>query len=441
MSTTVFFVNDTTTSSNWGCRGTTRALRSMVENTGAEISETLYLERMDDPRRLAECVVSRESFPARLSKFAFQQLGTEAKALTLLRALPFTNRRDAYKRYESLTGRWDTLPVEFEEYPAAAEAVERGELFAAERAAIEKSDVVLINGEGSVYDRQRKGRMMFFLAYLATQHLDTPCVLVNHTADVHDPVVREIAENVYPMLDDVVFREPYSARACAAFLPEDVDRYLGADAAFTYRPVVDRERWAEVVGREGFFDVYPDSARGFDPTEPYVCVGGSSIFNRPDRPAYDPEPAYEALCGRLEERVAPVVLTASCTSDAELFRPLAEREGYPLIGPHTPVRQAIDVLGQAEAYVSGRWHPSIYALTGGTPIVTLTANTYKTAGLVDQVGLDAPTFEALALHEEIEPIVELVESYTEEGEALRERLRDRREELAGRAERNVRYLD
>ncbi|MEM4780534.1 MAG: polysaccharide pyruvyl transferase family protein [Halalkalicoccus sp.] len=436
----VFFVNDTTTSSNWGCRGTTRALRAMVEER-AEITETLYLERMDDPRRLGEAVFEPASFPARLSKFAFQRAGLRDDALRALRAIPFSGRREAYKRYESLTGRWDDLPVAFSEYPAAADAVERGEIFEPERAAIEGSDVVLINGEGSIYDRQRKGRMMFFLAYLATERFDTPYLLVNHTADLHDPVTRDLAANVYPLCEDVVFREPYSARAAATHLDGPVEDHLGADAAFTYEPVADRERWAAVVGREGYFDVYPDSARGFDPAEPYVCVGGSSIFDRPDRPEYDPEPAYEELCSRLESEIAPVVLTASCESDAELFRPLAAREGYPLIGPHTPVRQAIDVLGQAEVYVSGRWHPSIYALTGGTPIVTLTANTYKTAGLVEHVGLNAPTFDALSLDGEVDGIVELASSYVEEGEDLRERLRGRSEELAERAERNVRSLE
>lgn len=437
----VFFVNDTTTSSNWGCRGTTRALRGLVDDAGGEITHTLFLESMDDPRRLGEAVFEPGSFPARLSKFAFQQADVRERALRALRALPSTDRRGAYKRYESLTGRWDDLPVTFAEYPEAADAVERGERFAFEREAIASSDVVLINGEGSVYDRQRKGRMMFFIAYLATRRYDTPCLLVNHTADLHDPVMNTLAENVYPLLEDVVFREPYSARAAEHAVPGTAADHLGADAAFTYDPVDDRERWASVAGRDGYFDVWPDSAAGFDPGEPYVCVGGSSIFNRLDRPPYDPEPAYEQLCARLEEAVAPVVLTASCSSDAELFRPLAEREGYPLIGPHTPVRQAIDVLSAAEVYVSGRWHPSIYALVGGTPIVTLTANTHKTRGIVEQAGLDAPTFDALSLHEAVEPIVELAGSYADRGEALRERLRERSAELADDAGRNVRYLE
>ncbi|MDG5821188.1 polysaccharide pyruvyl transferase family protein [Natronococcus sp. A-GB7] len=174
---------------------------------------------------------------------------------------------------------------------------------------------------------------------------------------------------------------------------------------------------------------------------PFATATGTVPIRTQSSPAYDPEPAFEELCARLEDEIAPVVLTASCSSDAELFRPIAERHGYPLIGPHTPVRQAIDVLSQTDLYVSGRWHPSIYALVGGTPIVTLTANTHKTMGVIEQVGLDAPTFDALELHEHVESIVELAGSYAEEGEDRREELAERSRELADVARRNVRYVE
>ncbi|WP_114576299.1 polysaccharide pyruvyl transferase family protein [Saliphagus sp. LR7] len=439
MSRTVYFVNDTTTSENWGCRGTTRALRGMVAEAGGEITDTLHLERMDDRQTLGEAVAGTGSFPARLARFVSRKADLEGKTLRALAFVHGGNRRGAYEHYESIVGRWDEIPVTYEEYPAAARAVRRGELLPDVRRGIEESDLVLINGEGSIYDRQRKGRMTLFVAYLARE-FDTDCALVNHTADVHDPVVREIAANVYPRLTDVVFREPFSADACAEFLPDEADRSRGADAAFTYEPVADREAWERVVSREGYFDAYPDSAGEFDPGEPYVCVGGSSIYNRPDRPAYDPAPAFADLCRRIEREVAPVVLTACCGSDAEILRPVADELGLPLVGPATPVRQAIDVLGEAAGYVGGRWHPSIYALTGGTPVVTLTANTYKTAALIEQVGLDGPTFDALALEGATDRIVALLSEYVDR-EGLEERLQGRAGDLSERARRNVRLLE
>ncbi len=433
----VYFVNDTTTSSNWGCRGTTRALRSLVETTDATITRTAYLDDLHRNERLLARLPGVTDWMARV---AADVTGTRERTLRAIRLLTGEDRPGAWKRYESMTSRWDDVPLTVDEYDDAARRVLDGELLTEHRDAIDACDVVVINGEGSIYDRRRKGRILLFIAYLAVEHMDTECVLVNHTADVSDPIVREAAATVYPLLDDVVFREPRSARACEAFRPGDAVDHLGADAAFRLGPVGDHDAWRRVVGREDYYGVWPDSAAGFDPADPYVCVGGSSIYRRPDRPAYDPAPAFESLCRRLHQTVAPVVLTASCSTDAGIMRPVAAELGLPLIGPRTPVTQAIDVLGNSDVYVGGRWHPSIYAATGGTPIVTLTANTHKTAGIVEHLELDAPTFDALSLHAEVDGIVDLVTEYIEEGEPLRERIVDRAAELERAAMRNVRQL-
>ncbi len=433
----VYFVNDTTTSSNWGCRGTTRALRSLVEATDATIERTAYL---DDLHRNERLLARLPGVTDWMADVAVDVTGARERTLRGIRAVTGADRRDAWKRYESLTSRWDAVPLTVDEYDAAARRVLDGELLTEHRDAIRACDIVVINGEGSIYDRRRKGRVLLFLAYLAAEHMDTECVLVNHTADVSDPLVREAAATVYPLLDDVVFREPRSARACEALLPGDVEDHLGADAAFRHRPIDDREAWCRVVERDGYFSVWPDSAERVDPSEPYVCVGGSSIYRRPDRPEYDPVPAFVSVCQRLERDVAPVVLTASCSTDAEIMRPVAAELGLPLVGPRTPVTQAIDLLGNATVYVGGRWHPSVYAATGGTPVVTLTANTYKTEGIVEHLGLDAPTFDALALHAEVDRIVDLVAEYADAGAPLRERLADRAAALATVATRNVRHL-
>lgn len=433
----VYLVNETTSSSNWGCRGTTTALRRLVERHGGTVADTLSLHDIHaQPPVLSRLPGVSED----VARFVSRVGGFEERALGVLNLVPGASRRETWTRYETVRSRWDPLPLRFEQYEPAARRVLDGEFFTGVRESIRESDLVLINGEGSIYDRRRKGRALLFIAYLAAEHLGRPVALVNHTADVHDPVVHEIAANVYPLLDDVVCREPRSARRCARFLPDPPEAYLGADAAFTYEPIDDQTAWRTVAGREGYFDIWPDSAAGFDPTEPYVCVGGSSIYNRPDRPGFDPVPGFARLCERLERRIGPVVLTASCRSDAEILRPVAETHSLPLFGPRTPVQQAVDVLGNAAAYVGGRWHPSVYAATGGTPAVTLTANTDKTAGLVELLGLDAPTFDALALEDEIDDIVAVTREYVERGSELRSAVSARASELAIDAEENVRAL-
>lgn len=425
----IYFVCDTSDNSNWGCRATTNALRKMIEKCGAEISHTLYLKRMST----MDGYVQRRSRTIGYAISFAIQLAHKRPDIPFHATLNFIEQI-----WNKFTDIGDTVPKYFFEFEPFAKKVLAGNILKPERQALEGCDLVVINGEGGIYDRQRKGRMMLFIAYLAKQYFRKPCILINHTADIHDPVMAEMAAHVYPLLDDVIFREPFSANACSSFLMGKIN-IMGADAAFTYRPLTDPV-WAPIAAREGYFSIWPDSSVGFDPRKPYVCVGGSSIYLRPDRPAYDPVPGFINLCRMLQEQVAPVVLTAPCYTDERIFRPIAQKLNLPLIALSTPTQQAVDILGNARAYVSGRWHPSIFALTGGTPIVTLTANTYKTQALVKQIGLDAPTFDALKLREEAEQIIELTCSYVEQGNSLREKLRQRAEELSKLAWENVRYL-
>jgi len=253
--------------------------------------------------------------------------------------------------------------------------------------------------------------MLLFIAYLAKRYFHKSCILVNHTVDIHDPVMRDIVARVYPLLDDVVFREPLSAAACAGYC----DPLAAADAAFIYKPAPSAA-WETTTARSDYFSVWPDSAKHFDPREPYVCVGGSSIYLRNDRLAYDPRPGFTALCKLLDKQIAHVVLLAADYTDQEIFRPIAKDLNLPLLGLATPVQQVIDVLGHAQLYVGGRWHSSVLALTGGTPIITLTANTYKTQDILQQIGLKTYALDALQLHTVIEDTGHIANQCIEEGQ-------------------------
>ncbi|MBW2121983.1 MAG: polysaccharide pyruvyl transferase family protein [Deltaproteobacteria bacterium] len=426
----VFFVGDNSDNPNWGCRSTSLALRRMVEESGGEIAHTLFWSRMGKRDRYV---------PGKVPRLIEHLLGAAVDSIPRARGtVKLIARRAFGSTWDRISGAHDTVPRSFAEFEPFAEKVIKDEIFQPERRALEECDLVVINGEGSIYDTQRTGRMNLFIAYLAKRHFGKPCILVNHTADIGNECMAEMVSRVYPLLDDIVFREHLSAEKCSAFVRGD-NSTLGADAAFTYRPAKN-PAWSCVAAREGYFSVWPDSASGFNPLEPYVCVGGSSIYLRPDRPQYDPVPGFIALCEMLQKKVGQVLLTAPCTTDEKIFRPISRELHLPLIGLATPTQQAVDILGHARAYVSGRWHPSIFALTGGTPIVTLTANTFKTDALNRQAGLEGQTFDALKLHEEIEPIVELTRTYVTQGEALRRRLRNRVRSLSKLAWRNVRYL-
>src|SRR5690606_15633048 len=122
-----------------------------------------------------------------------------------------------------------------------------------------------------------EARLMLFLAYVAKVHFGLPVALVNHTAELSDPRLREMAAKVYPLLDDVVFREPVSARHG----PGSVGGQVAPDAAFSYEPA-QQSSWQQVAGRPSYYSVWPDDAN-FVPQAPFVAVGGSALFNSAGR--------------------------------------------------------------------------------------------------------------------------------------------------------------
>jgi polysaccharide pyruvyl transferase WcaK-like protein len=300
---------------------------------------------------------------------------------------------------------------------------------------LRQCDAVLMNGENFIRPGAHKGRMLLFLAYLVKQVFGKPCVLTNHSAELDEPALAELARNVYPMFDEVHFREERSVEVGAPLVRPGAWRFI-PDVAFAV-PAAPLSEWGDLVRREGQFSAWPDSAEGFDPSRPYVTVCASSIYSLPQHSRLDPVPFFIKLCRQLNERVGPVVLAAPCVIDSTIMRKVQAATGFPLLGLQLPVRQAIDLIGNAAVHVGGRWHPAIFAATGGTPTVALTSNNHKVRSLMDQLEMEGPVFDALDLDTHIDAIVGQARAYLDAGTALRQRLMRRSRELAGQVGGNL----
>ncbi len=329
----------------------------------------------------------------------------------------------------------DIVPVKWSEFDSFAELLCSGGIFPEIKKALGHNDLVILNGEGCIYGVKRESRLIYFLAYVSKKYFKKPTAIVNHTADLGDPVLMEIARNVYPLLDDVVFRESVSAQRC-----KDITKFaIAADAAFVYRPMR-HDEWIKTAARPGYFDVFPNKTYDFDPSKPYICLGGSSVFLRPETIGYDPVPGYLKLINELKREHNQIVLTASAATDEEFMRPISREYKIPLIGLHTSIRQAIDILGNSSVYIGGRWHPSIFALSGGTPIIPLSAFTFKMKALMNEIELDIPVIDSLKLEQETEKIVRLCKLHSDNGEDLRRLLKTKSDKYAMTSRRNVDLL-
>ena len=135
-----------------------------------------------------------------------------------------------------------------------------------------------------------------------------------------------------------------------------------------------------------------------------------------------------------------IILTAADVVDAQVFRPVSSQLGLPLLGLHTPTQQAVDVLGNADAYIGGRWHPAIFALRGGAPLISLAGKTFKMRALSEMAGLSGKSFDACEVEESLPGIGEQLLSLLEPGEDLRRRLRSWGDAMSENAWDNLRWL-
>lgn len=422
----VLLINDSTTNSNWGDRAAAISLKAMIRARGGEITHTV-----------SEDDLELSSFKAHFSQIEEGHgSGVREMVKSLIPPILLGVKRRMFKGVDNTPAN-RLIPEKWEEFDGSVERVlrEKKYFWPDLLKGIEEMDVAVIHGDGAMVDNGVIPRTDLFLTYIIKKRYGKPVIMVNHSADFNHPELRRIAERVYPLFDDVVFRDPLSAERCKTLC---AGRFA-ADSAFWFRPA-STECWMPVARRPGYFEVWPETTR-FDPAEPYVCIGGSSILGYSWKPAEIAE-GYAVLIRHLQTLYAgTIVLAVTGLAELNLFRPISRQLGLPLISPTTPVQQVVDILGHADAYVGGRWHTAIFALSGGTPVVALSAKQSKMEALMQSAGLPTKAFDAFSVGEQKEPIGEMLTAHLQGGAEMRRRLRSWADEMAGNTWDNVAYLE
>jgi len=421
----VLLINDSTTNTNWGDRAAAISLMAMIGATGGRIVHAVT----EDELRFS-AFGKTPSLPDRGSRDRVREIVKQCIPPILLSIRrKVLSRRDGAGASRLIPERWEDL-----EGSARAVCREQGYGWPDLLRAIDSADVAVIHGDGAMVGNGIIPRTDLFLTYLVKKHFGKPITIVNHTADFDHPDLRRMATEVYPLFDDVVFRDPISAERCESLC----GGRFAADTAFWFEPA-ERQAWAPLAGRPTYFDVWPHKAQ-FDPSRPYLCLGGSSILWSGWNPA-EMVRDFTALIEAIQAVYAgQVVLTASDIPEQMIFEPVAAQLGLPLVGVTTPVQQAVDIVGNADAYITGRWHPGIFALRGGVPVIALSSKTFKMESLMRSAGLPVTTFNALDLAGERDSLIRMLLEHLEGGNELRNRLRTWAVEEAANSWDNVTYL-
>lgn len=425
MTPRVFLVNDSTSNSNWGDRAAGFSLKRMIGDAGGSVSGCLTEHQLYHTQ-LGPASSPQPDFQEGLSARSLVKRLIPPLVLEMpRRAFPHVDSAPAQRHVPRTWGEFDSC---------AARALKYDEGWRWLLDAMARADLVLIHGDGAMVGNGIIPRTDLFVAYLAKKHLGKAVAIVNHTADFDHPALREMAENVYPLFDDVVFRDPVSVERCRDF----ATGRFAPDSAFWF-DVMHPDDWRRIAGRPTYFDVWPAES-DLDPSQPYICLGGSSGL-RASRSLAELRAGYRALIEHLRSAYSgQIVLTASDVLDEAVLGPAALALSLPMVGVTTPVQQAVDLLGNAAAYIGGRWHPAIFALRGGAPVVPLSSKTFKMQALIEAAGLPSKPHDAIHPEVDMPALSASLAGLLEQGSALRQRLRAWGEQMAARSWENVSYL-
>lgn len=420
----ILLINDSASDPNWGDRAAAFTLKIMMRASGGDIH-----------RAISEHELGTSTFTKRAPGMEPELQGTAASPLKQMVPPLFWETMRKMARGLNIGPSHSPIPKKWEGFQKLAELVARNPRTWHEfLCAANDVDIAVVHGNGCMMGNGLVARTELFLSYFIKKYLQKPVIIVNHTGDFSDPDLLRIAQEVYPLFDDVVFRDQISVQRCGEFCKGR----FAPDTAFWFEPA-SSQAWWPVAQRPTYFDVWPDTA-SFDPAKPYLCIGGSSIIGTQTELSAL-RSSYVQLIEHLQS-VYPgqIVLTVSDPVDCKVLSPLGPHLGLPVIGLTTPTQQAVDILGNSEAYIGGRWHSGIFALRGGAPIVALSSKTFKMQALSEMAGFSSEVFDVWQLGYRKQAIAQQLLEYLEAGSDLRQGLRRWAEESAKESWGNVAYL-
>lgn len=410
----VFFVGDNRRNLNWG-RGASIALREML---------AAHFE-------ITGCV-SGELFDLSTAEAGFVGTLMPAKHYRVFRYLHRRRTRRPFAWYvklEELFGAKDfvsddpsesvaRLLAQKHRYPALARIYEDAR----------SADVVVVDGDGDiVFSTPPRRQTLFLLAMLELGiRLGKPVFLVNsmlsdcpRTGRNRQTVAH--ARRLFAQCRAVSLRDPESLEYAQREVPEARSSLIPDSLFAWFRTYSKADSHPPANG--DFCLPYPELEESWGKlgfSEPYICIGGGALAGT------EPERATECY-SRLVDAILglgyPVYLTENDAPDAFL-REVARRTGAGLVPVNAPIVACGAILAHARLFISARYHPSILASLGGTPCIFLGSQAHKMGSLSRVLEYEVhQQFNAFPGDADISAILNAARNYLEQGEGLRERIR------------------
>ena len=231
----------------------------------------------------------------------------------------------------------------------------------------EKADIIVYNGENSIYRNTPEGCHGIFLLWLTKTRLGKPSCIVNLTAHQNgvQPIMDGMIQLVFPKIDLVAVREPNSLANLQKLGIKNAK--LFPDVVFAFKPdKFSRVRVDKWKIQQGLTD------------QSYFCLSTSGLPVSKPRGSWDGE--ITKLVRSLKSLGLQAVLLAKdpwCLFLAEV----AERTNSIYFGPEYEFHDLWPILGGASFLVSGHYHYVILGAMVGCPFIPMSVTNHKMQGV------------------------------------------------------------
>jgi hypothetical protein len=279
---------------------------------------------------------------------------------------------------------------------------------------VQWADLVIYNGEGSIYRRNHSAVKALFMSWYARKMLGKPCAYLNgglHLTHV-EPFLPPMARRTLLELDAVTIRESWSLKCAQEFVP-GVEAELIPDSVFYY------------ACQSTAAPVPTGAPEGLVPGG-YFCVAGGqmphSLVRGKDAPLC-------RLIQALQRKGLKGIILAREDEDQYLAR-VAEVCGCRFYGRELRVGEVLGVLRSAALQLTGRYHHFIFGTLWGVPSIGFAAMSHKVQGVAEWFGpLLKPVRNSTMLGMEWEETMAQAESYLAGGVGFRQEIAHRAREV------------
>jgi polysaccharide pyruvyl transferase WcaK-like protein len=312
----------------------------------------------------------------------------------------------------------DSLLVHKHRHPALARIYDQ----AAE------ADLLVVDGDGDIiFSTPPRRTTLFILAMIELGiRLKKPVFLMNSmisdcplTGRNHTTLAA--ARRLFAQCTAVTLRDPESfeyvqkemPKSDCSFIPDSLFAWFSLYTNSTSYPPLNGD----------FLLPYPEKSEYWgklDFSQPYVCIGGGALAaSQPERSVR----CYSQLVDEIRKLGFRVYLTENDSPDSFLQQ-VAKEKDVGIVPANAPILLCGAVLAHARLFISGRYHPSIFASLGGTPCIFLGSHAHKMGSISRVLEYDNHVeFNAFPDESEIVEIVSTARRYLDQGETLRSRIR------------------